>query len=103
MLERALRDADHLRADADAPFVQRLDRDLVALARPRRARSLRHLAVLEEQLAGRRARMPSLSSFLPTREAREVALDDERRDALVAGVRIGVGEDDEEPRLGARW
>ena len=32
VIERALRQADHLRADADAPFVQRLDRDLVALA-----------------------------------------------------------------------
>ena len=31
-VERALRDADHLRADADASFVQRLDGDLVALA-----------------------------------------------------------------------
>jgi len=32
VIERALRQADHLRADADASLVERFDRDLVALA-----------------------------------------------------------------------
>ena len=40
--------------------------------------------------------MPSLSSFLPTDEPGEAALDQERGDAAVAGVGIDVREDDEE-------
>ena len=40
--------------------------------------------------------MPSLSSFLPTRETGEAALDEKRRDAAIAGLGIDVGEDDEE-------
>ena len=52
MVERALREADHLRADADAPFVQRLDRDLVALADLAEHVRARHAAVVEQQLAG---------------------------------------------------
>ena len=66
MIERAAGDADHLRADADAPLVERLDGDLVALADLAEHVLLRHAAVFEDQLAGDEARMPSLSSFLPT-------------------------------------
>ena len=43
-----LRDADHLRADADAALVQRLDRDLVALADRAEHVLVGHLAVIEE-------------------------------------------------------
>ena len=50
VIERALRETEHLRADADAPFVQRLDRDLVALADVAEHVGARH-AVLEDQLA----------------------------------------------------
>ncbi len=67
VIERALREAEHLGADADAPFVERLDRDLVALARPRRARdrrATRQSSKISSQVL--LARMPSLSSFLPT-------------------------------------
>ena len=67
MIERALREADHLRADADAALVQRFDRDLVALADLAEHAASRHDAVFEacsSQVL--LARMPSLSSFLPT-------------------------------------
>src|SRR5262249_19766595 len=51
VVERALRQPDHLRADADAPLVQRLDGDLVALADLAEDVRARHAAVVEDQLA----------------------------------------------------
>ena len=104
VLQRAARQADHLRADRDAPLVQRLDRDLVALARLRPctfSRGTRQLSRISSQVED--ARSPSLSSFLPDLEAGELALDQERRDALVSGLRIGVGEQQEEARPRPRW
>ena len=67
VVERALGQADHLRADADAALVQGLDRDLVADADVADARSRR--APRSPRARARwcsNARMPSLSSFLPT-------------------------------------
>ena len=43
--------------------------------------------------------MPSLSSFLPTVKPGVAALDEERRDAAVAGLGIDGREDDEEVGL----
>ena len=101
VIERAARQADHLRADGDAAFVQRLDGDLVALARLRPctfSRGTRQLSRISSQVED--ARRPSLSSFLPTWKPGKLALDQEGRDAFVAGLRIGVGEEQEEARLG---
>ena len=42
------------------------------------------------------ARMPSLSSFLPTVNPAKPALDEKRGDAAVAGLGVDVREDDEE-------
>ena len=47
------------------------------------------------------ARIPSLSSFLPTAKPGELSLDDEPRDALVALGGVGVGEHDEQSGLRA--
>ena len=56
VIERALREAGHLRADGDAAFVQSLDRDLVALADFAEHVGGGDAAVVENQLAsGRRA------------------------------------------------
>ena len=99
MIERALREADHLRADADASFVQRLDRDLVALADLAEHVRARHAAVLEQQLARAARADAELVFLLADREPGEAALDEKRGDAAVAGVGIDVGEDDEEVRL----
>ena len=66
MIERALGEPEHLRADADAPFVERLDRDLVAfadLAEHARVGTRQSSKSNSQVLL---ARMPSLSSFLPT-------------------------------------
>ena len=99
VIERALREADHLRADADASLVERLDRDLVALAWIAEHVGARHLAVLEDQLAGAAGANPELVFLLADREAGGPALDDERGDAAVAGVGIDRREDDEDVRF----
>ena len=98
--ERSLRDADHLRADSDASFVERLDGDLVSLAGFAEDVFLRHTAVFENQLTGRRRANAGLVFLLADAEAGEVALDEERGDAFVAGVRIRVREHDEHACLG---
>ena len=88
VIERALRQADHLRADADASLVERLDRDLVALAELAEHAGARHLAVLEDQLAGAARADAELVFLLADREARRPALDEERGDAAIAGLGI---------------
>jgi hypothetical protein len=61
----SLREAEHLRADADAAFVEGLDGDLVALAGL--AEHLRGGDAQSRKMSSQvlEARMPSLSSFLP--------------------------------------
>ena len=51
-LPGAARDADHLRADADAAFVQSFDRDLVAFAGLAEHVFFGHAAIFENQFAG---------------------------------------------------
>jgi hypothetical protein len=84
VLERARGEADHLRADADAALVQRLNRHLVALADVAQHLSGVHAAILEQELARARRADAELVLFLADRESRCAALDEERRDALVA-------------------
>ena len=103
MIERALRQTDHLRADTDAPFVERLDRDLVALADFANHVRLGNLAIVENQLAGGRRANPELVFFLPDLKSGEFALDQERRDAFVAGFGIHIGEKQEQARFAWRW
>src|SRR3970282_2537236 len=50
VVERSLREADHLGADADAALVQGLDGDLVPLAYVAQHAIPRHEAILEDQL-----------------------------------------------------
>ena len=88
MIERALRQADHLRADADASLVQRFDRDLVALADLAEHVRARHAAVLEQQLAGAARADAELVFLLADAEPGAAALDEERGDAAIAGVGI---------------
>ena len=78
-LERARSHPDHLRANPDPAFVQRLDRDLVALPdRPEHV-FLGHAAPIEDQLGGARRPDAQLVLLLADREAGEVPLDQERR------------------------
>ena len=59
----------------------------------------RHLAVLEDELAGVRAAHPELVELLRGLEARHPLLDDEGRDALGSGRGVGLRVDDEGLRL----
>ena len=70
VIERALREADHLRADADASLVERLDRDLVALADVAEHVRARDAAFFEDQLARAAGADPELVFLLADREAR---------------------------------
>ena len=92
---RAPRQAQHLRADANAPFVQRLDGNLVALAHFAQHVFLRHLAVFQDQFACARCPNAQLVFLLAHRETGKVFFDHECRDALVSRRRIDVREEDE--------
>src|SRR4029453_13465481 len=81
VIERALREAEHLRADADAAFVERLDRDLVALADLAEDLRFRHDAVFEDGVARAAGADAELVLFLADGEARGAAIDDECGDA----------------------
>jgi hypothetical protein len=96
VVERALRQANHLRSDADPPFVQGLDRDFVAFARFAEDLGLWHAALLEDQLARAAGADAELVLLLPDNESLRAALDDEGGDAAVTGVRIDGREDDED-------
>ena len=61
----------------------------------------RHFAILEDKFARGDPRMPSLSSFCPEPKTRKTALDQEGRDAVRAGLWIGLGIDDEGRGIGA--
>ena len=99
VIERALRQADHLRANADAPFVERFNRHLVALADLAEHAGARDAAVFEQQFAGAAGADAQLV-FLPAhRESRQLAFDEERRDAAIAGLRVHRREHDEEACL----
>ncbi len=52
VMPRSFGEAQHLRADTDAAFIQRFDRDLVALATLSKQVLFRNQAILKNQLAG---------------------------------------------------
>ena len=96
VLQRAARQTDHLRADADAALVERLDRGLVALAHLAENLCFRHAAVLEEQLTRAAGPDAELVFLLADREAGAAALDEKRRDAAIARLGVHGRKDDEE-------
>src|SRR2546423_1898814 len=99
VFERAARESDHLRADADAPLVQSLDGDFISAAYFAEHVLLRHAAGIEDYLRGRGGADAELVLLLADREALKLFLDDEGRDASVARLRVRVGEDDEDTGL----
>ena len=96
VIEGTLRETDHLRADADASFVQRLDGHLVALADLAEHVRPRDAALLEQQLARAAGADAELVLLFPDGEPVEFPLDEERRDAAIARLRVRVREDDED-------
>ena len=93
-------EAEQLRGDADATFVEGLDGDLVALADFAEDVGGGDAAVVEEKFAGGRGADAELVFLLADRKAGRIALDEEGGDALVAGAGIDGGEDDEEAGFG---
>ena len=100
-IQRALRDAERLRRDADAAAVERGHGDGEALALFVEHVLRRDLKALEEQLGRARAVDAHLLFDLADREAGPGLLDDERADALVAQRRILRGVGDADARLRA--
>ena len=98
VLDRALEArADHAaraRGDREAAVVERVHRDLEALALLADQVLGRHLDVLEEELARRARPDPELVLLVARREARHPLLEHERADALVRRGRIGLREDE---------
>jgi hypothetical protein len=92
-VERALRDADGLRADHRAGVVERLERGEEAGALLADHPVGRDAAVLEVDLAGRRALDAELALLGADGEAGVVGVHDEGRDALAALLRVGDGHD----------
>ena len=92
--------AEHLRADADAAFVQGLDGDFVALAGFAEHVVRGHAAVVEDQLAGAGGADSELVLLVADGESGRVFLDEECGDSLIAGGGVEGGEDDEEAGLG---
>src|SRR5581483_7006806 len=84
VVERALREADHLRANPDAPLVERFDRDLVAFADFAKDVRPRHAALLEQQFARAARADAELVLLLADGEAGGAALHEERGDAAVS-------------------
>jgi len=93
------RQPDHLRADADTPFVERLNGDLVAFANVAEDVCTRHPALIEEELARAAGANPELVLLPADRKAGGAPFDEKRRDAAIARGRVDVGEDDEEVGL----
>src|SRR5262249_59861790 len=95
-------DAEALRGDARAGAVEDAHRDLEAL--PRLAQKVvgGNADIVERELAGRRAADAHLRLEPPDLEARRVGLEDEGRDACVAGPGGGLRGDriqQPDPRL----
>ncbi len=87
-------DADRAGGDREPALVERVHRDLEALALCADQVLGRHLHVREEELAGRARPDAQLVLDLAGLDALPRALDDERRDAAVGGVGVGLGEDE---------
>ena len=96
MVEGALGEADHLGPDADPPLVERLDGDGVPASRFAQHVGGGDAAVVEEQLARAAGADAQLVLLLADLEAGRPPVDDERGDAAVAGLGVGVGEHDED-------
>src|ERR1019366_2495922 len=81
----ATRQSEHLRADTDAAFIQRLDGDLVALADFAQHVVLGHAAIFHNQLAGAGSPDAEFVFLLADGESGKILLDDESSDAFVSG------------------
>ena len=96
-----LHDAERSGRQDGALVVEAAHQHIDALAEGTQHVLLGNLAILENQLAGRRAAHAHLVELLRHLEALAVGLDDEGRDAARAGGGIGLGVDDDHLGVGA--
>src|SRR4029077_10480939 len=95
-IKRTLRDANHLRANTDAAFIQGFDCYLVAFSDFTKHVFFFDLAIFENQFTSRAGAYAKLVFFLANRESREFALDYESGDPAIALLRSCVREHDED-------
>ncbi|MNQ72638.1 hypothetical protein D3C85_873480 [compost metagenome] len=101
-LERRASHAHRLGGDADAPALEVAQGDAVALALLAQAQAGRDAQLIELDLAGVRGVLAELVLDPHHRVPRCVSGHDKGADALLAGCRIGHGEDDHHPGVAAR-
>src|SRR5690606_35944605 len=82
-IKRSLSNAEHLCADPDATFVQRLNRNLVTLSDFAEHTVLRYLDVLQHKLARTRGANTEFVLLLPDSEPRLSSLDQKRGNAAI--------------------
>ena len=102
-VEAGLHDAERARREHHALVVEAGHQHVDALADRAEHVLLRHLAILEHELAGVGAAHAELVELLRGREALEALLDQEGGDAARAGLRVGLGIDHEGLGERARW
>ena len=98
-IDRRLADAERLPGDPDPPRIQRPHGDGEALPLRTEAVGLRHVDVLEDQLAGRRAVEAHLAKDLAHANASRIRRDQERGHSGCILVRPGPREDDVKTRV----
>ena len=101
VVERALREPDHLRANPYATLIQRLDRHLIALTGV--AEDIRpwHAALVEQQFTGAAGSDPELVFLLADPQPRAITLDEKRRNAPVTGLGVDGRHDDKQAGFAA--
>ena len=96
MFPASLRDADHLSADADPTFVQRLDSNLVAFSDLAQNIVFGNFAIFQDQFASARGPNTQLVLLFPDRETLKVPFHEESRNAFVPLIRVRVREHDKD-------
>src|SRR4029450_9661308 len=97
--ESALGQSDHLRANPNSPFVERLDGDLVSLTDLAKHVLFLYHAVFHYQLACRAGADTELVLFLAHGKAGEIFLNQEGGNSAIALVGSHVGKNDEQARF----
>src|SRR4029077_6242982 len=93
--QRALGEPNRERADADAPAVQRAERNLQSLPFLAEAILRRHFTIVQHNLHRRRRKLPHLFFVAANTKALETRLDEKRRNSLSARLRIGLRKNKE--------
>ena len=101
VVERALREPDHLRPNPDSTFIQGFNRHLVALTGVAEYIRPGHAALVEHQLTGAAGSDPELVFLLADSKPGALTFDDKRCNATVSGLRVDRRHDDEQAGFAA--